>query len=183
MNSKNLFILSAVCAVCGALMYALHQGWIIVNSPRPIAGQLSEPVRMPAVIQKKLFLYFWHHDAWHHETTQLVWSNHSAQNICYLINSWLSLLDDEKLTIKKVTLQTAMIDPSNNELYISFDRSLFSKEATTYEKWMLIEGLLKTLQENGITTPRIHFLIHHQPMLDPHLDFTSPWPLSGFLGT
>jgi hypothetical protein len=45
----------------------------------------------------------------------------------------------------------------------------------------LIEGLLKTLRENDIKIQRIHFLLHHQPLVDYHLDFSHPWPLEGFL--
>lgn len=181
MNTKKNFILSSICALGGALFYAMHQGWIIVNIPTITTGQLTKPVCIPQVTKKTVTLYFWRHETWHHETTQLVWTEHEAQNISYLINSWLSLLDDEKITSKKISLQTAMFNQSGNELYLSFDHALFSKEATTYDKWMLIEGLLKTLRENGFSNNAMRFLVHHQSMNDAHLDFNSPWPMHGFM--
>lgn len=181
MNTKKLLILSTICAISGALFYALHQGWIIINTSLAKPEYKAEQAHKPATTQKKATLYYWHHDAWHHESNELVWTSHNAQNVVYLVNSWLSLLDDEKITTKKVSLQTAMFSPTGNELYISFDRSLLSKEATTYEKWMLIESLLKTLRENGIAPHLIRFLINHQPMIDAHLDFNSPWPIHGFI--
>ena len=162
MNTKKLFLLSIACAISGTLFYAIDKGWIIINTPVTTPHYTSQATHLPTALQKKVLLFFWRHDTWHHETTQLVWSEHNAQNIAYLINSWLSLLDDEKITTKKVSLQTAMLNPSGNELYVSFDRSLFSKEDTTYEKWMLIEGLLKTLRENNIICQEIRFLVHHQ---------------------
>ena len=182
MNTKKLLTLSALCALSGILFYAINRGLIIINTPLTTHPcKTTEPAHISQAPHKKATLFFWHHNAWHQETTQLVWGEYSGQNIAYLINSWLALLDDEKLTSKKVSLQTAMLNPSGNELYISFDRSLFSKESTTHEKWMLIEGLLKTLRENGITSTAVRFLIHHQSMIDAHLDFNSPWPIHGFL--
>jgi len=91
------------------------------------------------------------------------------------------LVDDEKITTKKITLQTAMLNPTGTELAVSFDHGLFSKDATTYEKWMLCEGLLKTVRENGIASQTVRFLIHHQPIIDAHLDFSNPWPIYGFI--
>ena len=181
MNAKKLLKLSLLCAIGGILFYALNRGWIIINSPFTTTNSQTQPVRMPEAPQKKVTLFFWHHNAWHQETTQLVWGEYSGQNIAYLINSWLSLLDDEKITSKKVSLQTAMLNAAGTQLYISFDRSLFSKEAPTHEKWMIIEGLLKTLRHNGIAPQSVRFLIHHQPFIDSHLDFNSPWPIHGFI--
>lgn len=181
MTTKKLFLLSFACAVIGALFYAMHRGWIIITIPSATSHYAMQAGTLPAALSKKVTLFFWHHDAWHHESTQLVWGEHTAHNIAYLVNSWLSLLDDEKITSKKVSLQTAMLNPTGTELYLSFDRSLFSKESTTYDKWMLVEGLLKTLRENGITPQGVRFLVHHQQMMDFHLDFSSPWPIFGFI--
>lgn len=181
MNTQKIVKLSALSALFGILFYAVNRGWIIINAPFTASQSQTQPNRMPETPQKKVTLFFWHRNAWHQEATRLVWSEYNGQNAAYLINSWLSLLDDEKITCKKVSLQTAMLNAAGTELYISFDRSLFSKDATTHEKWMLIEGLLKTLRQNGITPQTVRFLIHHQLFNDMHLDFNSPWPIHGFI--
>lgn len=183
MNTKRFFLLSIICCISGILLYAIHKGWIIFNTPDVSTQDITHQMTSIKSLPKKVTLFFWHQNSWQHETKQLVWGEHIAQNSAYLINSWLSLLEDEKIIIKKVMLQTAMLNSSGNELYLSFDRSLCSKEATTYEKWMLIEGLLKTLRENGITPQTVRFLVHHQPMIDVHLDFSASWPIFGFINT
>jgi hypothetical protein len=84
---------------------------------------------------------------------------------------------------KTVSLQSAMLSPAQHELYISFTRNPLEKEKSIQEKWLFIEGLLKTIRENGLMLQAIHFLVQHQPLNDPHLDFSKPWPLQGFLTT
>jgi hypothetical protein len=88
---------------------------------------------------------------------------------------------EEKIISKAISVQSAMLSPAGHELYISFNRNPLKKEKSTYEKWMFIEGLLRTVRENKIVVQAIHFLIHHQPINDHHLDFSKSWPLVGFL--
>lgn len=182
MNTKTVMKLCIASATIGILLYAIHRGFIIFNAPFLGPVTPTQPISTATAPQKKVTLFFWHHNAWHQETTQLVWGEYNSQNATYLINSWLCLLDDEKITNKKISLETALFNQAGTELFLSFDRSLFSKESTTHEKWMLIEGLLKTLRENGIAPQTVRFLIHHEPLIDTHLDFNSPWPIHGFVG-
>lgn len=163
------------------IVYAIHREWIIINIPGNHSGNHDHAISYPTKLQKKVTFYYWHNHTWHHETSSLVWTSANAQNIQYLINSWLSLLHDEKIITKKVALQTALLNTPGTELYLSFDRSLFSKESSTHDRWMIIEGLLKTLRENTITPNSVRFLIDHQQMTDSMLDFSNPWPLFGFM--
>lgn len=183
MNKKQSIGISVTCFIIGLLLYAIQQEWIILNVPYKKKSGESQAffTTVPTKQQKQAALWYWQREAWHHETSALVWASCSAQNIHYLINSWLAVLHDEKITAKKIALQAAAFNNSGNELYLSFDRSLFSKESTTYDKWMLIEGLLKTIRENDITPHAVRFLIDHQPMTDSMLDFSNPWPLAGFI--
>jgi len=80
-----------------------------------------------------------------------------------------------------VSLQNVLISIDETEVYISFDRNLLNEENSTKEKLMLIESLLKTLRDNEITVQQVHLLVHHQEMLDSHLDFSHAWPIIGFL--
>src|SRR5690606_23993747 len=93
----------------------------------------------------------------------------------------LTLLEEEQVLEKKASLQSVTQSISSNDVYISFDRTPFNEDAPTFDKLMIIESILKTLRENGITIPNIYFLVHHQIMKDLHLDFSHAWPIEGFL--
>ena len=98
----------------------------------------------------------------------------------HLINAWLSLLEEEHILTKKTMLQSALITVSGHA-YLSFDHNILSKEEIIFRKWMLIEGLLKTIAAHDIAITHVQFLVQHQPLHDAHLDFSLPWPLYGFM--
>jgi len=131
--------------------------------------------------KKTVTLYFWQHEKWHSESVELVWSDNKAETIEHLVTNWLALLEENNITHKKITLQSALLSPSTLDAYLSFDRSPFAPQATTHEKLMLIEGLLKTLRSNNIKLQGVRFLVNHNPLNDNHLDFSKEWPIIGFL--
>lgn len=180
MNKKSLIILSLSCAVIGMLMYAFAKDLIIIRSPSNNTNMLDYPSATPGN-KKKVTLYFWQHEKWHSETTQLVHAENMVDTIAYLLSSWLTLLEENEITQKKIAIQSVLLSPSGTDAYVSFDRNPFDKEATTHEKLMWIEGLLKTLRENGFKLQGVRFLVQHQPLQDYHLDFCKRWPISGFL--
>ncbi len=177
---NNYLKLSLVCLCGGAIAYALHNNWLIIRYPS-YKKEIQEYYQRATTNKKKVYLSFWHHDRWHTEDKQLLWSASTGDNVMHVINSWLSLLDEYEVTDKKVALQTALVGNPNNLVYLSFDNNLFAQHHTVFEKWMLLEGLLKTIRENTIDIQQVRFLVHHRPMKDPHVDFTNAWPLSGFL--
>ena len=77
-------------------------------------------------------------------------------------------------------LQSALITPSGIS-YLSFDRTILNKEETIFKKWMLIEGLLKTIASTNLSITQIQFLVQHQQLQDIHIDFSIPWPIHGFI--
>jgi hypothetical protein len=164
-----------MCIILGVLFFALSQEIIIIQLPKPY--QYSST----AVIKKEIKLIFWHNGNWHTETQDMIWHSAMHKNIDYLINSWLTLLDSENVMSKKVTVQPVLLTSAHHEAYISFDRNPFTKDMNTFEKWMFIEGIMRTLRENGIPIQQIQFLVHHAPLHDVHLDFSKAWPIQGFL--
>lgn len=173
----NIYIyLSFICLTIGMLYCAFAREWIIVRYP------LNTPNTTPTqpIEKKQVTLFFWHHNSWKTETQDLLWSTHGDRNSYQLINAWLTLLDEENIMRKKITLQSALLSPSETELYLSFDHNPLPKQVSTFEKWMLIEGLLKTIRKNEIPIQGIHFLVYHQPLQDQHLDFSKAWPIQGF---
>ena len=178
---RTIFYCSIIlfCMLLASIYFAYNQHWIIIQYPWALRTSLV-PVHSSAS-KKTIKRIFWNQGKWHHETTDIIWSEHKAETIQHLVNSWLTLLDEEKLMTKKVSVQSVIISSSGTEAYISFDRNPFDKGSSTYQKSMWIEGLLKTVRDNAIKIQYIQFLVHHQPLHDIHLDFDSPWPLEGFL--
>lgn len=100
-----------------------------------------------------------------------------------LVTNWLTVLDEEAVVDKPCLLQMLARMPSSQEFIVSFDRSLYTKESATYDKWMLTETLLKTLKSAGLPLQTVRLLVHHTPLDDDHLDFSCPWPGNGFCGS
>lgn len=179
--NKKYFILCAIAALCGMMAISLHNGWIMVRYPSPLT-QANQYLNETASPKKTVTLYTWHHDRWQQEKTTLLWHTDKAEQIKYLINSWFSFLDEEKIIAKRVTVQTVLLTTTEQAL-ISLDRSPFDKQCSVHEKMMLVESLLKTMRENHINIQRIQLLVHHAPLHDEHVDFNHAWPINGFIQT
>ncbi|MGC2310916.1 MAG: N-acetylmuramoyl-L-alanine amidase [Candidatus Babeliaceae bacterium] len=178
MKNTTLSFLCISTFFIGIFCYALYQRYIIFIFPAWVSPLSATTPKQP--LQKKVLIFYPHIETLKSEYKEMLFADQQEKNITTLINLWLSLLDEEHMLPKKITLQTALLNASGNELFISFDHAPFCKQSAAYEKYLLIESLCKTLRENGVTTPFIRFLVHHQPLKDYHVDFSSPWPLSGF---
>lgn len=161
----------------GLILFALQQKWIIINLPT------QEKSLLPATTthKKNCKFFYFYNNAWHTENSVLIWSENKTENLSLLVNQWLALAFDEKIIKKKTALESVCVS-EQQELLLSFDRSILHKEASTYEKLMVVEGLLKTIRENEPSIKKVRILVHHQPLADYHLNFINPWPMQGFAG-
>jgi amino acid permease len=177
MNVQRSYIIISTTAFATALLFfAVYNQLILFCSP----WATHVIVNNPSVMQKKQVThYYFHGDKWKTEKQELLWTESNEKNIFQLINAWLTLLDEEHITAKRVLLQSALISTAGC-LYLSFDHNVLSKEETIFKKWMIIEGLLKTLALNSIIVSHVQFLIQHKQIQDAHLDFSFPWPTHGF---
>lgn len=164
---SGLFLLGIIC-------YAVYHEYIIINPKKTFLAIQTESLINKKKVQLSIFK-----ETWHHDYVQLLISGNSAHNAQLLINRWLENALDENIIKKKTVLQNSFVTHSN-ELILSFDRSPFAKESSTFDKWMIIEGILKTIKENIPAIKKVRFLIAHQPLIDPHLDFSNVWPVEGF---
>ena len=89
-------------------------------------------------------------------------------------------MEDEKIIDTDIQLLSAIIT-ENKELFLSFNKDLFDKQSATLYKMMIIESLLKTLRENHISVQSVRFLVHHQTMIDDHINFNISWPMNGYI--
>lgn len=179
MKKKTIFLISLITALFGSLYFAFSHELIIMRFPSRLQPNILQASAQTNT-KKEVKLIFWSNDKWNIETTELIWSPCKADNLYHIINNWLLLLDEETIMERKVSLQAVLLSPSEHEAYLSFDRNPFSKECSTFEKWLWIESLLKTIRENDVKIQNIRFLVHHQPMHDNHLDFSRSWPITGF---
>lgn len=160
------------------LFFAMKNELIIINYPTTT----SQPVtNIHHASKKQVNLIFWQNNQWKTESHDLLWTRDKQQDLHRLINAWLTLLHEENNMKKKITLHTLLLSASDQTAYLSFDSDPLSKESATYDKWLFIEGLLKTIRENNISLQQIQLLVQHQLMQDSHLDFSKPWPINGFL--
>lgn len=180
-QTPSLIVLIGICntaLVLGMLVFALKSHYIII---RGTYNAHQEGTAQPEAHKKEVSLYYHRNDSWHKETVCLLWLNDLQQNYFALVQQWLFMVYQEQMIHKKVMLQSAIISPDKRTLYLSFDRAFLSKEATTEYNWFLIEALLLTIKPQSSILQSVQLLINHQPLHDPHLDCSRPWPLQGFL--
>lgn len=176
MKYRTLIIICVLSTFTGMLWYAFKQQWIIIQVPPSL--NFSSNTR---TLERKITLSFWQDEQWHTEAHNLMCPGTTAQTLHAIVAGWITHIHDEGITHKKITLQSALIDTATATAYLSFDRSPLEKEWSTYTKWMLIEGLLKTVREADLSIQSIYFLVRHQPLIDPHLDFSHAWPCTGYV--
>lgn len=175
MKSKTYSILSMSLFFLGVLMYAWYHEYIIINPRKSFFVNPSENNTQ----KQKITLHHFK-QTWHKDHVQILLSSNTAQNAQLIVGRWLENALEEGLIKKKTSLQTIFIT-QNQELILSLDRCPFNKESSTFDKWMIIEGLLKSIKENTTQTKKVLFLVNHQPLIDTHLDFSNAWPIEGFL--
>jgi hypothetical protein len=174
---REYLVISSAAFIAGLLFFAIYNQWILFCVPWTTKYS-NDAAR---VMQKKQVThYYFHGDKWKTEKQELLWTESTEKNVFQLVNAWLTLLDEERITSKKIMLQSALISASGCA-YLSFDHHIVGKEEATFKKWMLIEGLLKTIALSGIPVQHVQFLLQHQQLHDAHLDFSLSWPIHGFI--
>ena len=163
----------------GIILYGYQKEWIIFIPPYATAIHESES-KDQKLQHKTVSIFFFKHNQWHAEEINSIWSCDAAQNVKTITNNWLTLLEDEKIIDKDIQVVSSIISPSK-ELFLSFNKDPFIKQDSTYTKFMVIEGLLKTIRTNKIPVQSVRFLIHHQQLIDDHINFSISWPLTGYL--
>ena len=173
---KKTVCLSLACLLLGALFFAFYNNWIIFYMP-----SRKEDASSVLAHKKKVELWYMKHNSWQKEQKDIVLSGDRSQALQIIIEVWLTLLAEESIGKKRPLLESASLSLAGDELFLSFDRSPFSRDISTYEKLVWTEGLLKTVHAQDAALKKVRFLMHHQPLQDSSLDFSCSWPLTGFL--
>jgi hypothetical protein len=177
MNNLRLLTISIGTLITGVILYGITHHYIVFYFP---SYKQHTPIRLIPPVKQKVTIFFPYKNSWGGETKEIPSLLSEENKIITLINLWLSLLQEDNLLPKKTFLQTALLDPAHQELFLSFDHNLFFKESNIYAKYLLVHSLCKTLQENNIQVSLIRFLVNHHPLKDFHLDFSKGWPLTEF---
>lgn len=172
--------ISLLCLGVGIIYYALQKRLIIVQLPSYATNSITE-ISSHATSKKNITIYYWAHGAFGHEATTVIVSENKVETLHYIVTSWLTILEQSGCLAKNVNLESVMLSASGNDAYISFDRTIFGKDESIFDKWMRTEGLLKTIRMAQIGIAQVHIFVHHQPITDAHLDFSQAWPTHGFI--
>lgn len=163
----------------GFFYYAWQKKLIIIQLP---SQQIHDYRDNSAKASKKnILIYFWAHDTFKHEPSIIISSDNKADTLRYIVISWLTVLEQSGCISKHIELESVMLSASGNIAYLSFEHPIIAKHEPTFEKWMRIEGLLKTIHHAQLGVSQVYLFVHHQPMSDPHVDFSQAWPIQGFL--
>lgn len=176
MIHKNYIIFSFFSLLSGIIFFAFQKEYLILNVRKATIN--NEQV---TANKKNIKLFYWKLNDWQFEQIPLLIDNKADLSVQHILNHWLQLLHDEKIIKKKIIIEAIMISYDQKELFISFDHLIWGKENSLFEKWMLVEGILKTVQQTDISVQKVRFLKKHKPINDHHLDFTRAWPIRGFM--
>ncbi len=177
MIHRQYLIISGIALCTGFLFFAVYNQWVIFSTPW---NRYTMAISSEMIQKKQVVYYYFDGDKWKTEKQEILWHQHAEKDIFQVVNAWLTLVEDEHLIAKKTSVHPILIS-SAHTAYISFDHNILGKEETIFKKWMLIEGLLKTIASNDIDVTYVQFLIQHQLLQDAHLDFSMPWQIHGFL--
>ncbi|HEX2977599.1 MAG TPA: hypothetical protein VHO47_00545 [Candidatus Babeliales bacterium] len=180
MNKYHYFIISLTAFFLGLITIAFQQQWIILRLPTKITPS-NRPLVENMTKKKAVTIIGWQMDKWTREPKELLWLSDKSEQIKQLVYAWLEFAHNEQVGGKQISLQSIILGQNGLDAYISFDQAPLEKEWSIYRKWHHLESLIKTLKENGIALRSITWLVNHQPLIDPHLDFSQAWPFEGFL--
>jgi hypothetical protein len=181
---KTIFRTLAIVSflVLGIVIFIIQRGLLIVEwAINPNIAQQLASTQQNVSTQKKLTFFFVKDNTLQKDEISLIWKdNDSVENLKNLINNWLSFLQDEKILHKSVAVEDVAISSIGQEAYISFDRSPLHSEWSIRKKWLLVEGLLKTIHNAELDIKFAILLVNQKPMEDEQLDFSQPLPVDGF---
>lgn len=179
MRATSGFYMILLSLLAGVLYFAYHQKWIVIQVPGNLTSK--ESCALTTSHKKNISIYYYDQGQIKSETTPIIVSDDKTTTLRQIVTNWLIVLDEAGCCSKKISLESVMLSASGTQAYLSFSRSLLDKKDSTHSNWMRLETLLKTIKQSNLNIAHICFMVHHQPMLDTHLDFSQPWPIHGFI--
>lgn len=179
MNKIYMTVILITCTMLGFFYFLYQESWIIITSPFEPQETIN-PSFKKNLDYKPVTLYYLYQQSIKTETTEILYSENTADTIKNLINHWLLFLEDEQITSKETQVLSVALSQSKQEAFICLNQPPFNPMWNTFQKLMWVESMLKTIRNNNIPITTIKILVHHQPLQDDHLNFDISWPISGF---
>lgn len=176
MKSTTFVTIVGLCTLAGIAYWAIQQHYIIINFSSVHSTKQEISSRES---KRNIKLHYWSQDTYKCENSSILWQKNKEETIRYIVSSWLEVAYDAGVLAHKPTIETVMIAHSEL-LYISLSDNPFKKDTATFDVWMDVEGLLKTLKETNLDIKKLTLMVHHKPMNDARLDFSQAWPIDGF---
>lgn len=174
--SFPLIKIAVACIILGLVAASLMRGWIIIQVPLSFSSQQT---RVPAE-QRTCSLWLYKDANWHTDKESCLFPDDTASALKNLISSWVTLVNEEKVTPHPLKLTSALVS-DEHIAYLSFEQSPFSAEQSTYDRWLFVESLLRTIKDNVPQITSVMLLVNHKPLADRCLDLSTSWPIQGFL--
>lgn len=172
MNNSVLYkiipIVFASLLACGIFFLIVQKRIVILWN----SSYKEQYKNIEAVTKKRIAIHFWYNNSWNIEQQTTLMPHDDIQQLMTIGNLYFMALEQYKIINKSVRIHSLSINPSGQEYYLSLDRHPFIKQNSVFEKWMIIQGLLHTLQENSHKHFSYYFLVKNEPLQDEHLDFS-----------
>lgn len=182
MNIKNISIISFICLTSGCIFFLFHKEFIIINTgANQTTHTTTQQTHHYHAHKKEISCYFWHKNSWQEEKKHCLWSDNKELNLRQVITMWLTTLEQEGALTTKINVQLVALNNTGYMAFLSLDSNPLPQNGAFHYKLLWVEGLLKTIKNSGVVIQSIYFLHNHKPLIDPHLDFSQPWPINGFL--
>lgn len=173
---KYILISAFISCLIGILFFAWYHELILIC--------FDQQTRFKPTVAQQQTIVVWYFKAsnWHQEQQIIITdADDRSAYVHKIVEQWLSILFNNGLLYKKIVIQSAAFNATGSDLYISFEHNPLHHQQSTQQKIMIINGLCKTLQENGIKAQRIHLLVQHTYLSDPHVLCNYGIPITGFI--
>lgn len=172
MSFIKITFFSIISFGIGLFLFFIHNNKIIII-------QKPQDVPIPVKMQKTIPFYYAVDDILKKEDHPIIWDTEPEHTIQTIVTEWFHFMHQEGYVPKKIYAKSVAYNPKRNEIYIDLSDFPFGKNHSTAKKILFIESLFKTISVvPGITT--IMLLCDEKPLIDPHLDFSYPWPIDGY---
>lgn len=168
--------LSIVSILVGSLFYAITHNIIIIRYPPNYTIKTAH-----GGLNKELMRFtYWKGTVPVHEWRHIIQDEEDIVNAQRIIAMYWTIIEDNGLFPSRIQVQSTATDRTGKVLLCSLSDNPCNTEASTLTAWLLIEGLILTLRELMPQFQKILFLVNHEPLVHPTLDYSCPWPFEGF---
>lgn len=179
---RFLFFLLILAAVCGGGAFFLVQNqYVIIKLPWFSYPTLESKSSRTSESEREIACQVWVHDHLVNVKKKILWSQDYADlTIKRVISAWLSVGMDEQIIPEDVKISSVALTNQSTVALLSFDKNFIPQQASTHDRWSLVESLLATLRTSGVVLEGVYFLEGQELLRDDYLDFSQRWPIGGY---